>query len=123
MAKQIKIPVDFNPSTTIIDSVTGQVLQPVKAVDVTEDCPGLSGRNRCILFYRADSGLGSIIQIGFSEPGRIEPIAGIHWSIEQITEKMMDADPNFESFTRKATQLGLNGRTLNDMIRQHMPAA
>lgn len=110
-----EIPVDFqNHSTRIINGDTGQLCQPVKAVDITEHCSGPDHRRPVIIVY-ARNEKGLFIQ--FREDGE---------RVAQLTLIQMEEELHIQAktaFGTRAKLLGMNRQKLWEIFLDNAPAS
>jgi len=96
----------------LFDSATDESLSTLKAVDITEDCPGVKKGEVLLLFTKAQRGRIAQINDG----------SKIHFFVEEL-DKEMKAAPRDDTFGSTAKRLGLNKTQLRSIIEQHAPAA
>ncbi len=108
-------------SSGIYDLGTNKSCITEKVVDVTEDCPGASEKERAIFLYTRDRN-GRIIQM--TRPYEGEKYGGVHIDFHvDYLEREMNAAPRDDTFGAWAAKLGLDKRALRTLIEAHAPAA
>jgi len=118
MAKELKITKAYKPG--LYDSATGESCVTEKVVDVTEDCPRASDKDRCVFLYtRAKR--GRIVQM--ARPYKDEKYMGmhIHFFVDELDHEMHVA-PRDDTFGSLASQLGFSKPALRSLIEAHAPA-
>jgi hypothetical protein len=97
---------------SLYDSANGQSLSTLKAVDVTDECPGNDGKKVVLLYTKAQR--GRIAQIRYG--------AMIHFFVDELDNEMHRA-PRDDTFGSTAERLGLDKLRLRSLIEQHAPTA
>lgn len=118
MAKEIGITKVYNSG--LYDSDTGESCVTEKVVDVTEDCPRASNKDRCVFLYtRAKR--GRIVQM--ARPYKDEEYMGthIHFFVDEL-EYEIHVAPCDDTFGSWANELGLEKGALHSLIEAHTPA-
>ena len=104
----------------LYDTVTGKSCVTERVVDVTEDCPGASKKERAIFLYTRDRN-GRIIQMSRPYEGEKHMGSHIHFHVDQL-EREMTVAPRDDTFGSWATELGLDKMALRRLIETHAPA-
>ena len=115
MARELKITKVYKSG--LYDSDTSEDCVTRKVVDVTEDCPRASNKDRCIFLYtRAKR--GRIVQM--ARPYKGEKYMGmhIHFFVDEL-EREMHVRPCDDTFGSWASQLGLSKLALRSLIEEH----
>lgn len=115
MAKVLEITKEYDIG--LYDSATGESLKTEKAVDITEDCPKASERERVILLFTTAK-RGRIVQIGRPYPGEVYMGAHIHFFVDEL--KRLVAERN-DTFSREARIVGLTKAALLNLVKEHAP--
>jgi len=119
MAKSVKInKKEHNPG--LYDSDTGASCKTEKVVDITEDCPKASEKERAVLlFTRAKR--GRIVQISRPYEGEAYMGSHIHFFVDELDREMHVA-PRDDTFGSQASQIGLTKSALRALIEAQAPA-
>ena len=119
MAQVIEInPKEHCPS--LMDSETEESLRAEKVVDITEDCPCASEKERAVLlFTRAKR--GRIVQITIPHEGEVYAGMHVHFFVDEL-ENEMRVLPRDDTFGSRATMLGLTKERLRELIEANAPA-
>lgn len=119
MAKSVKInKKEHDPG--LYDSDTGASLKTEKVVDVTEDCPKASKKERAVLlFTRAKR--GRIVQISRPYEGETYMGSHTHFFVDELDREMRVA-PREDTFGSTADMLGLTKSALRSLIEAQAPA-
>ena len=115
MAKALKInKKEHKPG--LYDSATGASCKTEKVVDITEDCPRATKKERAVLlFTRAKR--GRIVQISRPYNGGSD----IHFFVEELDREVRAAPPD-DTFGSTANGLGLTKPQLRKLIEAQVPA-
>ncbi len=119
MAKNVKINrKEHEPG--LYDSRTGDSCKTEKVVDITDDCPKASEKERAVLlFTRAER--GRIVQIGRPYEGEVYMGSHVHFFVDELDREMHVA-PRDDTFGSTANQLGLTKPVLRKIIEAQAPA-
>ncbi len=118
MARELKITQAYKSG--LCDSDTTESCVTEKVVDVTEDCPRGSNKDRCIFLYTR-SKRGRIIQMARPYEGEEYVGAHIHFFVDELEHEMHVA-PRDDTFGSWASQLGFSKPALRSLIEEHAPA-
>jgi hypothetical protein len=105
--------------TGLFDSATGLDCVTEKVVDVTEDCPGASEKERCLLVFTRDS-KGCNVKIVRPYEGEKSMGMSTHFSIEKLDSEMTMA-PRDDTFGSWSRQLGMEKLAFRALIEEHAP--
>ncbi len=107
--------------TGLYDGATNLDCVTEKVVDVTEDCPGASEKEKCLLVFTRDS-RRRIVQIVRPYEGEKSMGMRIHFSIDTLDSEMNMA-PRDDTFGSWSRQLGMEKRAFRALIEEHAPQA
>ena len=117
MSKEIKLTDEHDIG--LYDSATGDSIAAEKAVDITEDCPSASERNRAVLLF-ARAKRGRIVQIARPYHGEVYMGSHIHFFIDELDHEMR-VSPWDDTFGSTASLLGLTKKALRSLIETNAP--
>ena len=119
MAQRVKINRKEHQSG-LYDSSTGANCKTEKVVDITEDCPRASKKERAVLlFTRANC--GRIVQIHRPYEGEVFMGWHVGFVVDEL-DREMHAAPRNDTFGSTANELGLTKLELRKLIEAQAPA-
>lgn len=119
MAKIVKIDKKEH-SAGLYDSDTGAICETEKVVDITDDCPKASKKERAVLlFTRAKR--GRIVQISRPYDGKVFMGSHIHFFVDELDGEMRAVSCD-DPFGSTASGLGLTKSELRKLIEAWVPA-
>lgn len=104
----------------LYDSDTGVSLKAEKIVDITEDCPKASNKNRALLLFTRAKG-GRIVQITRPYEGEVYMGSHRHFFVDKLDVEMNMVSPD-DTFGSTADSLGLTKSDLRSLIEAQAPA-
>lgn len=117
MAKVIEINEEYKPD--LYDSDAGESCVPERVVDITEDCPKASEKERAVLLF-TKAKRGRIVQIRRPYENEVCMGSCIHFFVDEL-DREMRAAPHDDTFGLTAGQLGLTKLQLRTLIETHVP--
>ena len=118
MAKQLEITKEHY--APLLNPDTNERCVTEKVMDVTEDCPQASKKDRCVFLYTRIK-RGRIIHMTRPYEGK-EYGMSIFFFVDELDTEMC-ATPGNDTFGRWANNLGLTKSELRLLIKTHAPAA
>lgn len=119
MARKLKITTAYNSG--LYDSDTSAKCVTEKVIDVTEDCPRASNKDRSIFIYTRTK-RGRIVQMAFLHKGEKYIDMDIYFFVDEL-EREMHGAPLDNNFGWWANELGLSKSALRSLIEANAPAA
>jgi hypothetical protein len=102
----------------LYDSATGKTLNTLKAVDITDECPGLEPGDRAMLLF-TEAQRGRIVQM---REGPSDACAMIDFFVDEL-DREMHVRPMDDTFGVWARRWGVSRDVLRNLIEKHAPAA
>lgn len=118
MAKTLEIHKEHN--LALYDSATGDSLEPMKAVDMTDDCPAAERPDRRVVFLFTTAKRGRIVQMARPYKGEVYMGSHIHFFVDELDD-VMRWEPRDDTFGLWADDLGLSKTDLRKLIEAHAP--
>ncbi len=104
----------------LYDSDTGASCKTEKVVDITEDCPKASKKERAVLLFTRVK-RGRIVQISRPYESKVYMGSHIHFFVDELDREMRVA-PRDDTFGSTANELGLTKLELRKLIEAQVPA-